>query len=189
MQHVFFDGAKVRVLKESGLGAIRLERISASFFILSVPEGAPHDAAEQFLNGRKSVRKKDMQILGAPVPALEREALRAYCRERLEAHVSESLPRLMAQCDVDACRWDLGCPDGKWGICRRGKKEVALNMALCWMPPEVVDECILHELNHFAFEDHAPAFWERMTQLMPSWPYQEGILRTLREGVRHVYPV
>ena len=189
MRHVFFEGAKVRVLEEPYLGAIRLERRSESFFVLSVPLGAPEKAAELFLQGRQSARAAAPCVLGRPVPEMDRESLRAFCREALEAHIRFCLPELMERTRVHSCTWTLECPAGVWGTCVRETGMIRLNKALCWMPPEVVDECILHELNHFEEPTHAPAFWQRMTELMPSWAFQEGILRTRREGVRHVFPV
>ncbi len=189
VQCVFFEDAKFRVLEESYLGAIRLERRSESFFVLSVPEGAPSDAPEQYLQGRSEARKAAPCVLGKPLPPLPRADLRVFCREALEAHILARLPELMEQSGVSSCSWSLDCPNGVWGTCLQEKKLIRLNKALCWMPPDVVDECILHELNHFAVPDHAPAFWQRMTDMMPAWPYEEGILRTRREGARHVYPV
>ena len=73
MRHVFFEGAKVRVLEEPYLGAIRLERRSESFFVLSVPLGAPEKAAELFLQGRQSARAAAPCVLGRPVPEMDRE--------------------------------------------------------------------------------------------------------------------
>lgn len=189
MRYVFFEDAKVRILEEPYLGAIRLERRSEAFFVLSVPDGAPGDAAEQFLRGRSAAKGAGPCILGKPLPVLSREAMRVYCREALEDHIRRRLPELMERSGVVDCSWTLECPSGVWGSFRREEKQIRLNKALCWMPPDVVDECILHELNHFAVPSHAPAFWRRMTELMPAWPYEEGILRTRREGMRHVYPV
>ena len=189
MRHIFFEGAKVRVLEESYLGAIRLERRSESFFVLFVPLGAPENAAELFLQGRQSARGAAPCVLGQPVPSVDRESLRTVCREALEAHIRLRLPELMELSRVRACTWTFDCPAGVWGTCARREQTIRLNKALCWMPPEVVDECILHELNHFEEPTHAPAFWQRMTELMPGWAYEEGILRTRREGVKHVFPV
>mgnify|MGYP002624815240 CR=1 FL=1 len=189
MRHILTRKEKIRVVEKTGAEAIRLEKRSEAFFILTVPVGAPQDAAEQFLQGREIAKTLPDAVLSGPVPSLPRRVLRAYCLETLKTYANGRLLDMEARAGCEGTTLTFDCPRGAWGRCHAGTKTVSINPSLCWMPESVVDECLLHELCHFSVPDHSPAFWERLTALMPSWPCQEGILRNRREGVRYVFPV
>ncbi len=180
----------MRVLLESGLGAIRLERKPKAFFILHIPLGAPDNAADRFMEGRKEAENAIPSVLGNVLPTgSSREELRLFCKNTLEKYIDSVFPDLLEKSQEKNVEWEIGCAHGAWAKCHTGNRVIHFHGALCWMPPRVVDEVILHELNHFRCMDHSPAFWQRMNFLEPDWPYLEGYLRNTKEGVPHVFPV
>lgn len=55
----------------------------------------------------------------------------------------------------------------RWGSCSaRGR--VMLNRNLLFLPPELVDALVLHELAHLRVLDHSPRFWSLLATLDPA---------------------
>lgn len=182
--------ATVRVLYREVLDAVRLERKSKAFFILYLPLGSPDDSAEAFLTGWEEGKHAAPAIVGEAIPqGLSTPQMRVYAREKLQTYVETRFASLLALAGEREVTWSLDCPGGAWGKCLASARHIRLNPALCWMPTEVIDEVILHELNHLRCPTHNRAFWERLTGMERDWPRWEGILRSTKEGMRHVFPV
>lgn len=54
------------------------------------------------------------------------------------------------------------------GQCTR-EGEIRLNLSLLQWPPEILTETLAHELAHLTVFNHSPAFWRRLTSLLPDW--------------------
>lgn len=54
----------------------------------------------------------------------------------------------------------------RWGSCSR-RGAVSLNAKLLFLPPELVDYVLLHELCHTVRPDHSPAFWSLLSEYDP----------------------
>lgn len=52
----------------------------------------------------------------------------------------------------------------RWGSCST-RGSVALNRALVFLPPHLVDALILHEIAHLRVMDHSPRFWAELERL------------------------
>lgn len=55
----------------------------------------------------------------------------------------------------------------KWGVCRPAKNQITLNRNLLFLPPDLIDYVICHELTHFRHPDHSPAFWQDLSRFVP----------------------
>ncbi|MBF0381386.1 MAG: M48 family metallopeptidase [Magnetococcales bacterium] len=54
-----------------------------------------------------------------------------------------------------------------WGSCS-AKCNINLNWRLMWMPYNVADYVVIHELCHLDYMDHSPEFWQRVKQFSPN---------------------
>jgi hypothetical protein len=46
---------------------------------------------------------------------------------------------------------------------------IRLNESLCQWPASVMEETLAHELVHLEHFNHSPAFWRRLSELLPDW--------------------
>jgi predicted metal-dependent hydrolase len=53
-----------------------------------------------------------------------------------------------------------------WGSCS-AKCNINLNWRLMWMPANVADYVVIHELSHLDYMDHSYKFWQRVKQFSP----------------------
>ncbi len=56
----------------------------------------------------------------------------------------------------------------KWGSCS-GKRNINLNWRLLFLPPNLQDYVLVHELMHLREMNHSPAFWAEVTKYSPHW--------------------
>ena len=73
----------------------------------------------------------------------------------------------------------------RWGSCSL-KGNISLNRGLLFMPPDVVDYVIHHELTHLRVLDHSPKFWKTLEKVLPR---AKMLRRKLRETEKNSVPV
>lgn len=67
----------------------------------------------------------------------------------------------------------------RWGSCGpRG--DINLNWILAFMPPEILEYVVFHELCHLRHRDHSAAFWSLVATRIPDWRRRRDWLK--REG-------
>ena len=182
---------RVRILSEKGLGAIRLDQKPGSFYVLTLPEGAPEGSGDMFLKGMEDGRNAPPFFLEDPLPeGLGRSEIKAYGKTVLEKCLDKMVPELGKNLGIPHVRYSLDCPGKAFGLCSRDGL-IRLNPCLVWMRRDVLREAVLHEMNHLLmqseahlFTEHPPAFWENLTRLEPMWPYLEGWMRGRRRAGR-----
>lgn len=64
----------------------------------------------------------------------------------------------------------------RWGSCSR-KGNLNFNYVIASLPPALMDYVIVHELCHLAVFNHSPAFWEKVSEVLPNY-------RVLRRELR-----
>lgn len=106
------------------------------------------------------------------------DALKFRARERLEPRL-ESLAA-----SHGLCYRRVGWRNQKtrWGSCST-QRAISLNVRLLFVPIELVDYVMAHELAHLLHPNHSPAFWGFVGQLYPDYRNARSTLRRAAEQV------
>ena len=128
----------------------------------------------------------DRLLLRGPAddpPAL----IEALCRFTVARAREFALPRL------DGLSRRLGLPYAalrvrrqrtRWGSCS-ARGTISLNARLLFLPPELTDQLLLHELCHTRHMNHSPAYWALVARHQPDYQRLE---KELSRGGTYVPP-
>lgn len=65
----------------------------------------------------------------------------------------------------------------KWGTCTR-HRTLNFNYRILWLPPDIADYLIVHELCHLQEFHHGPSFWALVGETIPDFERRrQGLLR------------
>ena len=68
-------------------------------------------------------------------------------------------------------------PKTRWGSCS-SKKTLSFNALLAFIPEEIVDSVIVHELCHLKEMNHSKRFYDEILKVMPDYRERERWLKT-----------
>jgi hypothetical protein len=108
--------------------------------------------------------------------ALARTVLRAWLVRQARTEFSARLARLSARTHLEHGRLSIRGQKTRWGSCS-AKGDISLNYKLLFLPTELVNHVILHELVHTRHMDHSARFWERLEQYDPKTRQHRNALR------------
>ena len=100
-------------------------------------------------------------------PALWQEALRRWLAGRARLHLVPWLERLAARHGFTVTGVSIRCQKTRWGSCS-ARRRIQLNLKLLFLPPELAEHVLLHELCHTVHLDHSPAFWALLRSCDPA---------------------
>jgi hypothetical protein len=63
-----------------------------------------------------------------------------------------------------------------WGSCS-SKQNLNFNYRIIFLPPELADYLIVHELCHLAEMNHGHQFWRLVSQTLPDWRVSRRLLK------------
>lgn len=109
---------------------------------------------------RRGVKRKKVTQATAKKLAQHKEAARALVHARLEhfnAHYGLTYHRVA-----------IRAQRSRWGSCSK-KGNLNFNFALLFLPQELSDAVIVHELCHLKEFNHGRAFWKLMSETIPDY--------------------
>lgn len=121
-------------------------------------------------DGRLTVMTRDDSTV------LVRTVLRAWLVRQARMEFSARLARLSARTQLEHGRLSIRGQKTRWGSCS-AKGNISLNYKLLFLPTELVDHVILHELVHTRHMDHSVRFWERLERHDPDTRQHRNALR------------
>ncbi len=65
---------------------------------------------------------------------------------------------------------------GKWGSCQDGTNNLSFSFKLLFMPDEMLDSVIVHELAHTKVKGHSEEFWNLVYSVMPNYKEKKAWL-------------
>ena len=96
------------------------------------------------------------------------EKLRIWVRRKAEKELLPWLGDTARHHGFNYVRGIVRHQKTRWGSCSI-KGTISLNMKLLFLPPELVEYIILHELCHTVHMNHSQSFWELVEQHMPDF--------------------
>jgi predicted metal-dependent hydrolase len=100
---------------------------------------------------------------------LHKESARKLVHERIE-HWRTFLPVAHGRVSIKDHR-------SRWGSCS-SKKNLNFNYRLAFIPVELVDYVVVHELCHLVEFNHSPNFWSKVEELLPDYELRKKALGT-----------
>ena len=101
-----------------------------------------------------------------------KEAARALCLSRLE-HFNNHYNFTYNRVAIRNTR-------SRWGSCS-SKKNLNFNYRILFLPPELQDYLIVHELCHLQEMNHAAGFWSLVAEQVPDYKQRITHLRSLEK--------
>lgn len=89
-----------------------------------------------------------------------------YLRKTAADALLPWLAQLSAQTQLYYTSARIGSAATRWGSCS-AKKRITLNWHLLFLPKELAQHVLLHELCHTVALDHSPRFWNLLTNVDP----------------------
>lgn len=123
-----------------------------------------------FFGLQRTARKRRVQsISGTARYEKHKEQTRALIHERL-AHLNTSYGFTYGRVSIKNART-------MWGSCSR-KGNLNFNYRLLFLPQELRDYVIVHELCHLRELTHSKRFWELVSRTIPDYPQYRSHLKT-----------
>ncbi|WP_018142819.1 M48 family metallopeptidase [Alloscardovia criceti] len=66
----------------------------------------------------------------------------------------------------------------RWGSCTPATGRIRLNLALAFVPDELLEYVLVHELTHLYERGHGEGFKRRMSQYLPDWQRKRRALNS-----------
>ncbi len=169
---------KAKTIEIDGIGQILFEHskrakninISVKPFRgvrVAVPKGISFDKAKQFAQSKKSWIQKHLAKMNQVEQ--EHEAFTKYSIEIDKAEARKILVnRINELCEQHGFRYNkvfMRNQKTRWGSCS-AKNNINLNMKMVWLPDEMIDYVLLHELVHTRIKNHNNTFWAELNRLV-----------------------
>ena len=176
-------------LKRKNIRNMRLTIKVDGTIHLSVPLLVSKAKAEQFALSKldwlrhASARMQALreQCRSTVLPGLSRAEAEAFMRTT-EARAEEWRRRMQAQ----QVTWRWRRMKRAWGICSYAHTPpvITLNKRLAFLPPELTELVIVHELSHLFHRNHSPRFHEHVRRYLPDERQREQQLKTYTPVLR-----
>jgi len=117
--------------------------------------------------GARAVRRGDEVVVsGSALPDARLAALRRWLDRAAREVLPHRLAELSAAHGLGYSAVRVTRARSRWGSCS-GSGAIALNRSLLFLPAELCDAVILHELAHTRVMDHSPRFWSALSAFDP----------------------
>jgi len=138
------------------------------------------DVAVEYVRSEQSrgvVREHgDVLRVSGPDAQSQLDALCRWLTKTARETLPERLSVIAHEHDLSYSRVRVTSAKSRWGSCS-SKKTISLNRMLVFLPPDLVDALILHELAHTRFMDHSPRYWSYLASLDPAALPHRGQLK------------
>ncbi len=104
------------------------------------------------------------------------DILRRYLKQRARPFFSQQLTRLSASTRLPYSKLCVRGQRTRWGSYSHAGT-VNLNYKLLFLPPELVEHVLLHELCHARYMDHSAGFWALLESFDPATETRRQALR------------
>ncbi len=107
-----------------------------------------------------------------------RLALARWLTSQVREYLSPRLQILSAKTGLKYQRIFVKQQKTRWGSCSKDRN-ISLNLKLLFLPPELVDYVLIHELCHIAELNHSKRFWATVEKHCPDYRKMDAQLREM----------
>lgn len=111
-----------------------------------------------------------------------RDALTRWLMRLTREHLVPRLHQLSLKMGLQFRRTFVKRPKTRWASCSR-RRSISLNAKLLFLPPELVDYVLIHELCHLIEMNHSDRFWTLVMRYSPEFRRLDGRLREMWKTV------
>ena len=125
-----------------------------------IPRSGSLNEAKQFLKSKitwiqRQLQKIDQQVQCQDTPDLDIDL------EKAQIHLFNRLDYFSEKYNFPYNRSGFRCQKTRWGSCS-GKNNISLNVNIAFLPDELQDYVLLHELVHIKVKNHSRKFWAEL---------------------------
>jgi predicted metal-dependent hydrolase len=107
-----------------------------------------------------------------------RDALSRWLMRQTRAHLIPRLQSIGLKSQLRYHRASIKRQRTRWASCSK-HKTISLNVKLLFLPSEIVDYVIIHELCHIAVMRHSREFWNLVERFCPNYRQLDNRLREM----------
>jgi len=155
-------------------------RVSGNVITIKLPSRWPDHERERAAHKLEARMLRRMERRSAKIPAVPKHVSEEQVSETAKAMAPDVRGRVY---QLNAQHFQS--PMGKvrlrrnitnWGSCSPGNN-ISINSALLFMPKELLDYVIIHELAHTRVRNHSKRFWETVALALPDYVARRKELR------------
>ena len=156
---------------------MRLRVHPGGIVVLTVPYSSSRHAIGEFLM-RQAHWLRHAVARMMPYKTLPVSGRRAYLKHKEEARVfvTERVEYWNREYRMTYRRIAIKNTRRTWGSCSR-KGNLNFSYALLFLPRELADYVVVHELCHLCQPNHSRAFWTEVSKAIPDFAHQRKELR------------
>jgi predicted metal-dependent hydrolase len=165
------------------------------------PQALPHEISLTAMNQRWKVQYIKSQGHGSKIQlfsraqqqevalvgniedkALCRKGLKHWVKKMAQAYLHSRLKTVSQTTQLDYQSLSVRSQRSRWGSCSTDKK-INLNYKIIFLPENLADHILIHELCHTVHMDHSAKFWRLVAAFDPNWKQHS---RDTRRGEKFV---
>jgi len=113
-----------------------------------------------------------------------RSLLKLWLQQQGKIHLVPWLRRVSERTGLSYRRAQVRGQKSRWGSCSN-TGTISLNHKLLFLPPELVEYILVHELCHTAHPNHSPRFWSLVAEIQPDYQVLDARMKTAGRKVPH----
>jgi predicted metal-dependent hydrolase len=149
---------------------------------LTVPRWVTQKAAHAFVEERSQWIRTSLQSLVSGVTVDPQEARNQYLKHKEDARelVLKRLSELNQQYNYVYNRVSIRMNSSRWGSCN-SKGNLSFDFRILFLPPELQEYLLVHELCHLKEMNHSPRFWALVAHAVPDYKQRQQALHSLQK--------
>ncbi len=126
-------------------------------------------------DGKKVLFDKENDLLYVPIEQ-SKERLIKWLKENAKRILTAATEKTAKDMGVSYKRVGISSAKTRWGTCT-ADNTIRYTFRLLYMPKEVIEYVVVHELAHTLQKNHSKAFWRVVERYVPDWKARRKILK------------
>ena len=143
---------------------------------VTIPRGGSLSEAKQFLKSKISWIQKQLQKIDQHTQCRDMPDLNVDLKEA-QINLFNRLDYFSKKHNLSYNRAGFRCQKTRWGSCS-GNNHISLNVNIAFLPKELQDYILLHELVHTKVKNHSRKFWAELDK------YTQGQAKELSKKLK-----